>query len=196
MKARMIITSMLCLLGTLLCAGGYSVSGKGWLLSLSITLGTTAYHFIMRLLVGLVFDITMKNRADCTKIWYQPRRWEKGLYKALRVKRWKAVMPTFAPELFSTRQHSLSELAQAMCQAELVHEVCAVLSFLPIVSAYWFGALPVFLLTSLGGAVIDLLFVMIQRYNRLKVLRLMRRQGPFTENKKRKEDIDDSVKNT
>lgn len=192
----MITVGALCLMGALLCAGGYAVSGKGWLLSLSITLGTTAYHFIMRLLVGLAFNSTMKNQADCTKAWYQPLRWEKGLYKALRVKRWKEVMPTFSPELFSTRQHSLSELAQAMCQAELVHEVCAVLSFLPVVSAHWFGALPVFLLTSLGGALLDLMFVMIQRYNRPKVLRLMQRQGAFKADEKRKEENDDSIKNT
>lgn len=187
MKAGMIATAVVCLAGTLLCIGGYAASGAGWLLSLGITFGTTAYHFVMRLLVGLVFDRTMQNRADCTRAWYQPRRWEKKLYKTLRVKRWKTAMPTFSPELFSTRQHSLSELAQAMCQAELVHEVCAVLSFMPVAAAHWFGALPVFLLTSIGGAVFDLMFVMMQRYNRPRVLRAAR-AGAAIEDRKREEE--------
>ena len=37
---------------------------------------------------------------------------------------------------------------QATCQAELVHETIAVLSFLPIAAGVRFGAYPVFIITS------------------------------------------------
>lgn len=33
--------------------------------------GTTAYHLGMRLLVGLLYNLIMKNQADYTKKWYQ-----------------------------------------------------------------------------------------------------------------------------
>ncbi len=36
-------------------------------LTLAITFGTTAYHLGMRLLVGLLYNIGMKNQADYTK---------------------------------------------------------------------------------------------------------------------------------
>ena len=32
--------------------------------SLAITFGTIGYHFVMRLLVGLAYNLCMKNRAD------------------------------------------------------------------------------------------------------------------------------------
>ena len=62
--------------------------------------------------------------------------------------------------------HTWDEIAQAMCQAELVHETIVVLSFLPVAASVWFGAAAVFLVTSLAAAAFDLMFVMMQRYNR------------------------------
>ena len=64
-----------------------------------------------------------------------------------------------------------------MCQAELVHEVNIAVSFVPILFSVWVGALPVFVITSILAAGYDLLFVILQRYNRPRVLRLaMRRE--------------------
>ena len=60
-----------------------------------------------------------------------------------------------------------------MCQAELVHETIVVLSFLPIAGGIWFGAYPVFIITSVLADGYDLLFVMMQRYNRQRVLTLL-----------------------
>ena len=42
-------------------------------------------------------------------------------------------MPTYDPTLFGPQIHSWDEIAQDMCQAELVHETIVVFSFLPIV---------------------------------------------------------------
>lgn len=143
--------------------------------ALAITFGTTAYHFLMRLAVGAVFDVCMKNRADYTKKWYQRRPWEAGLYQRLGVKRWKSRLPSYDPDCFDPQKHSWAEIAQAMCQAELVHEVIALLSFVPVLFSCWFGEFPVFLITSLCAAGFDMLFVMIQRYNRPRIIRLIRR---------------------
>lgn len=188
MKRAMILTAALSVVSTVLCAVGFRLWGAGVLLTLAITFGTIAYHFTVRLLVGLLFDCTLRNHADYTKPWFQPRKWEKKLYKALRVKRWKDKLPTFNPQEFSMEHRSFDELAQAMCQAELVHEVNMALSFVPVLAACWFGALPVFLLTSIGGAGFDLLFVILQRYNRPRVLRLMR-SGATIEDRKREEEL-------
>ena len=144
-------------------------------LTCAITFGTTAYHFWMRLLVGLIFDKVMNNRADYTKKWYQCGAREKRLYQLLGVKRWKNKMPTYDPALFDRTKHSWDEIAQAMCQAELVHETIVLLSFVPVLFSIWLGSFWVFLITSLIGAAVDLAFVVMQRYNRPRIIKLIRR---------------------
>ena len=54
------------------------------------------------------------------------------------------------------------------------------LSFLPIAAGIWFGAYPVFVVTSLLSAGFDLLFVMMQRYNRQRIMVLLGRQRTAT----------------
>ncbi len=143
--------------------------------TLAITFGTIAYHFCMRLAVGAVVDCVMKNRADYSKAWYRLRKWEKKCYDVIMVKNWKKWMPTYDPEVFSPKKHTWDEIAQAMCQSEIVHEINVVLSFLPVLLALYFGAFAVFLITSLCGAVFDLLFVIMQRYNRPRVVGMIRK---------------------
>ena len=64
-----------------------------------------------------------------------------------------------------------------MCQAELVHETNILMSVLPLLAARWVGAFPAFLVTSVLGALFDLLLAVIQRYNRPRILRLAARQA-------------------
>lgn len=143
-------------------------------LTLAITFGTILYHILMRLLVGGAVHIIMKNRADGANKWYREKCFEKKLYEKLRVKRWKGKLPTYAPSTFSLKEHSISELIGASCQAELVHEIIILLSFLPLLAVKCFGAFWVFFATSLLSACVDGLFVMIQRYNRPRLRRLER----------------------
>lgn len=60
---------------------------------------------------------------------------------------------------------------------ETQDETIVVLSFLPIASGIWFGAYPVFIITSVLSALFDLIFVVMQRYNRQRVLRLLQRES-------------------
>lgn len=83
-------------------------------------------------------------------------------------------MPSYNPSLFDPTIHTWDEIAQSMCQAELVHETIVLLSLLPMVESIWFGDFLIFLFTSLGGAVIDMMFVIMQRYNRPRVIRMIR----------------------
>ena len=140
------------------CTLLFSLAGWSPLLPLAITFGTAAYHLGARR-------------------WYQPRPWEDKLYRLLRVKSWKDRMPTFYPDEFSPEKHSWEEIAQVMCQSELVHETNILMSFLPLLAAIPFGAFWVFLVTSLAGAIFDLSLAILQRYNRPRVVRLARRRA-------------------
>lgn len=142
---------------------------------LAITAGTFAYHLLMRLAVGAAFDAALNNHVDYRHAWFRLRGFEERLYERLRVGSWKARMPTYDPQAFDRHKHSWDEIAQAMCQAELVHEVIAALSFLPVAASVWLGAAPVFVITSVLSAGFDMMFVIMQRYNRPRILKIVQR---------------------
>ena len=85
-------------------------------------------------------------------------------------------MPSYEPELFNPQKHTWNEIAQAMCQAEIVHETIILFSFVPVYATRFFGELPVFLITSLLAAAFDMIFVIMQRYNRPRVIKLAERE--------------------
>ena len=161
---------------TVIFAVLYGHLAKGVWLSLAITFGTFSYHFLMRLLVGGIVNAVMKNTADCYNPWFRVSEREARLYEKLGVKRWKGRMPTYDPALFDPKKRSWSEIAQATCQAEVVHENIVLLSFLPLLAAIPFDSFLVFLLTSLAAALFDGIFVILQRYNRPRLLRLASRK--------------------
>ncbi|MBE6958472.1 MAG: hypothetical protein E7447_04910 [Ruminococcaceae bacterium] len=152
----------------------YQIKPLGVFYTIVITAGTVSYHFWMRLLVGGLFNKLMHNKADYNQKWFRVGKTEQKLYRFLKVKKWKKHFPTYDPSAFDKRKHSWCEIAQAMCQAELVHETIIILSFLPILASIWFGSVCVFVLTSLLSALFDAIFVVIQRYNRPRVLNLVK----------------------
>lgn len=104
--------------------------------------------------MGAVVNLVYKKR-DYNSKWFQPRTFEKKLYKILKVKKWKEKVPTWSPESFEMKSHTLSEIAEGMCGAEIVHEVIAVLSFVPVLFSLEFGIPAVFIITSILAATTD-----------------------------------------
>ena len=144
MAKKMILAAVLSLAGTALLTALFLKTACRLLLSLAITFGTASYHIIMRLLVGLSFQAVMQNRAEPGRRWYLVGKREMAVYETLKIKRWKRKIPTFDNARFNPQLHSWDEIAQAMCQAELVHETIMILSFLPIAEGIWFGMYPPF----------------------------------------------------
>jgi len=169
--------ALFALAGTTASVFLYAKLNSRLMLSIAISLGTISYHFVMRLLVGYGVNAVMHNRANCNARWFQPLKFEEKLYRKLRVSTWKKYLPSYQPELFSMKEKRLDEIAQAMCQAEIVHEIIIPLSFLPLFAIPYFGSAAVFILTSLLAACIDLLFVILQRFNRPRILKISRRFG-------------------
>lgn len=146
-----------------------------WLLTTAISFGTTFYHIAMRLLVGAIVPLFTKNvRPDLR--WFRQREWEPGLYKTLGVKNWKGRIPTYDPSQFDLEKNSLEQVIRNMCGAELVHEVIILFSFVPLLFAIPFGTFPVFLITSILAAMYDSIFVIAQRYNRPRLVRILKKK--------------------
>ncbi len=150
------------------------------ILALCITFGVFAYHFVMRLLVGFSIHAIFRNHMNVNRRWFRPLRFEAKLYARLGVSKWKHHVPTYAPDTFSLREHSWEELAQATCQAEVVHEIIMVFSFAPLLLIPRFGEPVIFILTSVAAAWIDLTFVILQRYNRPRILAMANKRKEKT----------------
>ena len=154
----------------------YKVTDYRFLVPFAITFGTIAYHFIIRLMVGTVVDMIMHNKVDYHKKWYQASDIEMKLYQKMKVEKWKNKMPTFNEDTFDVSKHSWDEIVQATCQSELVHEINVIFSFLAIVASVRFDSFWVFFITSMLGAMYDLMFVIMQRFNRTRILKMKRKK--------------------
>ena len=141
----------------------------------TITVGVTLYHFAMRLAVGTVVNSIMKNSANYKNVWFREKRFEDKLYKLIRVRKWKKHLPTYDPDTFDASQKTVKELVGATCQAEIVHELIMVLSLLPIASIPFLGGAAAMVITSVLAMLFDFLFVILQRYNRPKLVKVMER---------------------
>ncbi len=155
----------------------YQYSSNGVILSMAITFGTIGYHFLMRLAVGYIINGLFHNQFDYNKKWFQEKQFEKRLYKVLKVKKWKDKMPTFAPEMLDLKDHTWEEIAGAMCQAEVVHSIIIVLCFVPILATFIWGSFWVFFITSLVSAGVESMFVIMQRYNRPRIVRMIKKEN-------------------
>ena len=177
MFARIIKSSALFLvLLTVIFTIIYQYNPNTTILSIAITLGTISYHFLMRLAVGYVINGLYHNEFDYNRKWFQEKGFEKRLYKVLKVKKWKDKMPTFAPEMLNLNIHTWEEIAGAMCQSEVVHSIIVVLCFVPIFASLIWGTFWVFFITSILAAGVEMMFVIMQRYNRPRVIRMIEKQ--------------------
>lgn len=164
----------------------------GWF-SLFVTATTFFYHFWVRLLVGTVTRNGLRNRIDTEHPWFTQRKWEKAFYERLGVEKWKGRMPTYFPQDFSFRSHTLAEVVQAMCISEVGHEINILCSFLPLLAALCLPKLredwAIFAITGFLALGADLPFLLMQRYNRPRVMAL---QAAW-EKRRRKEGKDHGI---
>ena len=175
MKKKMILMTIISLIVLLVSGAIYYFTGNNVTFSVAITFGTIFYHLAIRLAVGYLVNARYHNRMDYTKKWFTEKTFEQKLYKKLQVKKWKKRLPTFNPQDFDLKNRSVAEIVQVSCQAEIVHEVNMVLSFVPVVFSVWFGSLGVFLLTSCAAFLFDSIFVIMQRFNRPRLIRLIKK---------------------
>ena len=147
--------------------------------TLGIVAMTVCYHFTVRLVIGGLFEFFLKDDVDYTRKWFEPREFEKNLYKKLKVKKWKKILPTADEDLFSLEKKTPEEVVMAGCQAEIVHECCAAAGLLSMFLAFPFGYFWVFFGTSVAAALCDLAFVAIQRFNRPRLLKYIERKSQY-----------------
>lgn len=175
MKKKMIIITAFLSVAFLIFLPIFITTKNNIIESITITLGITLYHFLMRLIVGGIINLIMKNSANYKSFWFREKSFETKLYKIIGVRKWKKHLPTYNPSTFDTNKKSVKELVGATCQAEIVHEVIILLSLLPILFIPLLGGKVAIIITTILAMLFDLLFVILQRYNRPKLVKVMER---------------------
>lgn len=175
MKTKMILITVFLLAGFVILFPIYLLTKNVIIETLTITIGISLYHFAMRLAVGTVVNVLMKNQANHENAWFREKSFEGKLYKLLRVRTWRKHLPTYSPSTFDPSQKTVREIVGATCQAEVVHEVIMVLSLLPITLIPLLGGAAALIVTSILSMLFDSLFVTLQRYQRPKLVKVMDR---------------------
>ena len=148
----MVISMLACIVGAIFCWSVYAKTAhQAALIACLIFAAFTAHFLIIYTFTPLTYAFLGK-RIHYSLPWFRPKRFEKALYARLGVKRWKSHIN--------------------MCYAEAVHEVIFAASYLPVLLGLMFSHVLLFLVTSCLFSIVHLFFVIVQRYNRPRLVRL------------------------
>lgn len=153
---------------------------------------TIMYHFWVRIIMGNVSKL-FKKHINYNQKWFKERKFEKGLYKLLHVKEWKGKALTYNPESFSLKEHSLEEIANTMCKSEVDHWINEAISLSTLLFAIPWGAFCIFLISAIVAMIFDSQFIIIQRYNRPRVLKSMDRANRKHQKSKQEELLKEEI---
>ena len=141
-----------------------------------ITAFTIMYHFWVRIIMGNVSKL-FKKYINYKQWWFKEKNFENSFYKFLRVKKWKGKALTYNPESFSLENHSLEEIANTMSKSEVDHWINEAISLSTLLFAILWGQFSIFLTTAIAAMIFDSQFIIIQRYNRPRIVRILEKES-------------------
>ena len=133
---------------------------------------TVVYHFKGRLIMG---ELTKKWNIRYDHPFFRERRFERRLYKLLRVRAWRDKVLTYDPSAFDVKTRTYSEIAYAMSKAEVDHWINELISLSTLTFGLIWGEMWIFALTCAAAMLFDAQFILVQRYNRPTVVRLIKK---------------------
>lgn len=140
-------------------------------LFMGILFMAASYHLITRLVIETFADGALEKGIDPDNHWFADSDVEQSIYRAIGVKHWKNRIPAPDAWKFSIKKRSLEDVIAESCRTEVVHEIGMVVSLLAVLLSIPFGFMWFFILTSVLGGLFDLVFVIVQRYNRPRLMR-------------------------
>lgn len=154
------------------------------ILWIGIVAFTIMYHFWVRIIMGNVSKL-FKKHIHYKQWWFKERKFEKKLYKFLHVKEWKGKALTYNPEQFSLKENSLETIVNTMTKSEVDHWINEIISVSTIFFSIPWGGFWAFFISALVAMIFDSQFIIIQRYNRPRVMKLLKKE----ELKSKKENL-------
>ena len=145
------------------------------ILWIGIVAFTIMYHFWVRIIMGNISKL-FKKHINSNQWLFKERKFEKKLYKFLRVKKWKGKALTYNPESFSLKENSLEEIVNTTLKSELDHWINEIISLSTLLFSIPWGQFWIFLLTAVAAMIFDGQFIIIQRYNRPRLLKILKKE--------------------
>ena len=142
------------------------------ILWVGITTFTIAYHLWLRILFGNITTY-FKKRINYNAWWFKEKQGERVFYDIIRVKEWKAKALTYDPAAFCLKTNTLEQIALNMTKAELDHWINVGISLSTLIFPLIWGQAWIFALTAFFAILFDGQFIVIQRYNRPRVIKLL-----------------------
>ena len=133
--------------------------------------------------------VVPKSWFSAERFPYRCAPWEQKLWRALRVKTWQARVPDMSrifPRLMPPKKmtaatvHDLPRMVQETCVAEWIHTLLSLTGLYCLHIWRGWGGIAVTLVYILFG---NLPFIIIQRYNRPRLQRLLARQSAQNKSK-------------
>lgn len=153
------------------------------LISLLNTAFWFALHFGIAYLLSLLPDKAQLKLYDYNRPYFRVSEKETRRLSRLKVPLWKDRLPQFNA-LFDKRHigevsaEHIKEFITVTCQAEIIHLSIAVLGFLSLLFPVIFNDMdlfPMYLGIAIFIGLCQIPFVLIQRYNRPRLLRVLKR---------------------
>lgn len=140
----------------------------------AVLTGCLAFHLVIWILSAIIVVGTMRNKANDKCIWFREMPWEKSFYRFIKTRRWKRHLPTYAPKYYDFKSMPHESLLGIISQTEVVHELAALLSLISLLGIRWFGNAPIIATLAAIDFIINLVYVSLQRYNRMRLSELIR----------------------
>ena len=174
----MYIVIALGILISITCLGTYyaGITENNIFLWIGITAFTITYHFWGRIIFGNISKL-FKKYINYNQWWFKEKWFEKKLYEILRVKKWKGKALTYNPEQFDLKENSLDQIINTMTKSEVDHWINEAISISTMFFGLIWGETWIFVITALAAMIFDGQFIVIQRYNRPRVLKILERRN-------------------
>jgi len=172
----------ICLVSCIICFFLYYThrTASDVVLWVGITTFTIMYHFWVRIILGNVSKLFRKHiRYD--QWWFKEHKFEKGLYKFLRVKKWKDKTFTYNPRDFDIKNKPLDEIANIMAKSEVDHWINECISLSTLLFIIPWGHPVIFIIQAIAAMIFDSQFIIIQRYNRPRIIKAFQHKQKNTE---------------
>ena len=169
---------VICIIISSVCFGFFYIgkTASQIVLWIGVVAFTIMYHFWVRIIMGNVSKLFAK-KVNYNQWWFKEKWFEKNLYEILRVKKWKGKALTYNPEQFDLKTNSLDQIANTMVKSEIDHWINEVLSISTMFFGLIWGETWIFVITALAAMIFDGQFIVIQRYNRPRVLKILERRN-------------------
>lgn len=163
-----------CLIASLVCFYVYynAIFVNEIILWIGITAFTILYHFWGRIILGNVSKI-FRRFISYKSWWFKERSFEKDLYEKLKVKKWKKNALTYNPEQFDLKENSIEKVLQTMTKSEVDHWINELISISTMFFGLLWGKTWIFVLTAIAAMIFDAQFIVIQRYNRPRMIKVL-----------------------